>query len=60
MELNMVPYKFFQQLLKDLKDPQPNAIRDMHKGMEMITAELTTYPLVYTTQKGMGTILKQH
>ena len=29
MELNMVPYKFFQQLLKDLDDPQPNAIRDM-------------------------------
>ena len=25
----MVPYKFFQQLLKDLDNPQPNAMRNM-------------------------------
>ena len=29
MELNVVPYKFFQQLLKDLYDAQPNARRHM-------------------------------
>ena len=30
IELNLVPYKFFQQLLKDLGDPQPNAVRNVN------------------------------
>ena len=29
LELNMVPSKFFQQLLKDLDDPQPHAVRNV-------------------------------
>ena len=29
VEFIMVPYTFFQQLLKDLDDPQPNAVRNM-------------------------------
>ena len=38
----------------------PLGLHYPRKGMEMITAELTTYPQVYTNQKGMGTILKQN
>ena len=42
LEFNMVPYKYFQQLLKCLHDPQPHSVKNVQHWRAPVLTSLAT------------------